>query len=51
LADLKSAQADECAHRDEAKGLYVEGNNFVLKVWCKLVSFGSVSAVKLARLV
>lgn len=47
---LKSCQADECEHRDEALALQ-NGRplGWILRTWCVVVGNGSAMAVRLAR--
>ncbi|MEM8770315.1 MAG: demethoxyubiquinone hydroxylase family protein [Pseudomonadota bacterium] len=53
LALLKSCQADELHHRDEARGLAIEIErarpNMITRLWLQIVSAGSEAAVKIAR--
>jgi 3-demethoxyubiquinol 3-hydroxylase len=51
LNTLVSCQADEQAHRDEAKSLLIEPSSMLLQGWCWMVGFGSAQAVKLAKFV
>jgi 3-demethoxyubiquinol 3-hydroxylase len=44
-------QADEVAHRDEAKNSQQKPVGFALKAWCSIVGWGSGVAVKFARLI
>jgi demethoxyubiquinone hydroxylase (CLK1/Coq7/Cat5 family) len=49
---LAECQADECAHRDEAKasmGVDAVGPGALLRGWCALVGAGSAAAVGVAR--
>lgn len=50
LADLlRTCQADEVAHRDEARALLAAPPGRLLRAWCALVGSGSAAAVHLAR--
>jgi 3-demethoxyubiquinol 3-hydroxylase len=51
LNTLVSCQADEQAHRDEARSMLTEAPSIVLKAWCSVVGFGSAQAVKLAKII
>ena len=46
---LRSCQADECEHRDEALAMTDSSPPRWLAIWCALVSRGSALAVQLAR--
>ncbi len=46
---LASCQADEVAHRDEARAATTERPGWVLRGWCMLVAKGSALAVTAAR--
>jgi 3-demethoxyubiquinol 3-hydroxylase len=48
---LLKFQADEVAHRDEAKTNQVKALSPILKAWCSMVGWGSGVAVKFARLI
>jgi len=49
LALLKRCQADEIAHKNEAKAMVFEVLPLALRVWCAVVRWGSSSAVMVAR--
>jgi 3-demethoxyubiquinol 3-hydroxylase len=49
LALLARCQADECAHRDEARALGTPARGPLLRAWCATVGVGSAMAVKVAR--
>mgnify|MGYP001365307733 FL=1 len=46
---LEHCRFDEVQHRDEARKKALGANNIFLKTWCKLVTFGSLVAVTIAR--
>lgn len=46
---LRRCQADEVAHRDEARALLAAPPGALLRAWCALVGSGSALAVRLAR--
>ena len=46
---LIACQADEVHHRDEARERRTDANGVALRLWTKLVKFGSESAVAAAR--
>ena len=45
---LRKCSADEAQHCHEAQNLQIETQSFLIKLWCKLVSLGSLFAVKLS---
>ena len=45
---LRKCSADEVEHCHEAQSLQNETQNFVTKLWCRMVSLGSLLAVKLS---
>jgi 3-demethoxyubiquinol 3-hydroxylase len=49
LALLKRCQADEIAHKNEAKAMVLAALPFALRIWCAVVRWGSSSAVMVAR--
>ena len=46
---LERCRLDEVQHRDEARNHAAGASNVFLKIWCKLVTFGSSVAVTIAR--
>ena len=49
---LRTCQADECDHRDEARALAGPvAARWPLRLWCAIVGSGSAFAVKIARVV
>ena len=46
---LRRCQADEIAHKNEAKAMVFEVLPLALRVWCAVVRWGSSSAVTVAR--
>ena len=46
---LERCRLDEVQHRDEARNHSSGASNVFLKIWCKLVTFGSSVAVTIAR--
>lgn len=46
---LQRCQADECAHRDDARAHLSSAPSWPLRLWCWLVGAGSAAAVVVAR--
>jgi len=46
---LSRLRLDEIRHKQEALELSYEKSNFAVRLWCRLVEFGSKNAVVLAR--
>ena len=46
---LEECQADEIAHRDEARGLATQARGPLLRIWALVVKSGSAAAVWAAR--
>jgi ubiquinone biosynthesis monooxygenase Coq7 len=49
LALLRRCQADEIAHKNEAKAMVLAALPLALRIWCAVVRWGSSSAVMVAR--